>query len=69
MLNSFPREPGLGSGVDLYPPHQRAEVDDINAWVYEQVNNGVYRCGFATQQAAYERAERDVHVGLVRLAC
>jgi len=66
MLNSFPRETGLGNGVDLYPAHLRAEVDMTNAWVYEQVNNGVYRCGFATQQAAYERAERDVHAGLAR---
>jgi putative glutathione S-transferase len=67
MLNSFPRESGLGSGVDLYPAHLRAEVDDTNAWVYEQINNGVYRCGFATKQAAYERAERDVHAGLARV--
>jgi hypothetical protein len=59
--------PNLISGVDLYPAHQRSEVDATNAWVYEQINNGVYRCGFATKQAAYERAERDVHAGLTRV--
>lgn len=34
--------------------------------MYELVNNGVYRAGFATRQAAYEAAERDVHAGLAR---
>lgn len=41
---------------DLYPSHLRAEIDEINAVVYEDINNGVYRCGFATTQRAYERA-------------
>jgi glutathionyl-hydroquinone reductase len=41
---------------DLYPPELRAEIDAINAVVYEDVNDGVYRCGFATTQAAYDRA-------------
>src|SRR5215217_6234896 len=35
----------------LYPERHRAEIDEINAAVYEDVNNGVYRCGFATDQA------------------
>ncbi len=42
--------------VDLYPPALRAEIDRVNAYVYDDINNGVYRCGFATAQAAYERA-------------
>jgi putative glutathione S-transferase len=41
---------------DLYPESLRAEIDWINGMVYEDVNDGVYRCGFATSQAAYERA-------------
>jgi len=32
----------------------RAEIDNINAFVYDNINNGVYRCGFATTQSAYE---------------
>lgn len=44
------------SDADFYPAPLRAEIDAINATVYETVNNGVYRCGFATGQAAYEEA-------------
>lgn len=41
---------------DYYPEALRAEIDAINERVYETVNNGVYRAGFATSQAAYDRA-------------
>jgi len=44
--------------VDLYPSALRDEIDRINAFVYDNINNGVYRCGFATSQGAYERAFR-----------
>ncbi|MFY9991665.1 MAG: glutathione S-transferase family protein [Rhodoplanes sp.] len=42
--------------ADFYPPELRAEIDDVNAFVYRTINNGVYRAGFATTQAAYEEA-------------
>ncbi len=42
--------------VDFYPERLRAEIDAVNAIVYENVNNGVYRAGFASTQAAYEAA-------------
>lgn len=42
--------------LDLYPAELAAEIDAVNARVYEDVNNGVYRCGFAGSQAAYESA-------------
>ena len=42
--------------TDFYPKHLRAEIDRINAQVYANVNNGVYRCGFARSQAAYDEA-------------
>jgi putative glutathione S-transferase len=41
---------------DYYPQPLRAEIDDINHRVYDTLNNGVYKCGFATTQAAYEAA-------------
>jgi glutathionyl-hydroquinone reductase len=41
---------------DLYPEDHRAEIDAINARVYETVNDGVYKAGFATSQAKYEAA-------------
>jgi len=41
---------------DLYPEPLRAEIDEVNDLVFRDVNNGVYRCGFATSQGAYEEA-------------
>jgi putative glutathione S-transferase len=41
---------------DFAPPELLARIDEINARVYETVNNGVYRCGFATKQEAYDEA-------------
>ncbi len=55
MLNSAFDEWGDAS-LDFYPEGLRAEIDSINAAVYPAVNNGVYRAGFATTQAAYEEA-------------
>src|ERR1700674_1977599 len=42
--------------LDLYPPEHRTEIDQLNELIYETGNDGVYRAGFATSQAAYERA-------------
>jgi putative glutathione S-transferase len=41
---------------DLYPPDLQATIDQWNERIYHSVNNGVYRCGFAQTQAAYEQA-------------
>ncbi len=43
---------------DLYPEPLRAEIEEVSAGIYTDLNNGVYRCGFATTQAAYEEAYR-----------
>jgi putative glutathione S-transferase len=53
--------------TDYYPPPLRAEIDRINAQVYETVNNGVYRAGFATAQDAYEEAFRALFATLDEL--
>jgi len=42
--------------TDFYPAPLRAEIDRVNERVYATVNNGVYRCGFARSQVAYEAA-------------
>ena len=55
MLNSAFDEWGDAS-LDLYPEELRAEIDDVNEVVYANVNNAVYRCGFARTQEAYDAA-------------
>lgn len=42
--------------TDFYPENIRSEIDTINEPIYNNINNGVYRCGFATTQKAYEKA-------------
>jgi putative glutathione S-transferase len=59
MFNS-----GFGSlatrDVDLYPPEHRAAIDALNERVYEHLNDAVYRAGFTTRQAVYEREARGI---------
>jgi putative glutathione S-transferase len=57
MLNSAFDEFGDAS-LDFYPEELRTEIDAVNHLVYETVNNGVYRAGFARTQEAYEEAFR-----------
>ena len=45
-----------GNDLDFYPDKLRSEIDEINSLVYTNVNNGVYRTGFAATQEAYEEA-------------
>ena len=45
-----------GNTADFYPAALRAEIDAVNEGVYHNLNNGVYKSGFATGQAAYDRA-------------
>lgn len=52
--------------IDLYDKNLASKIDETNEWVYELLNNGVYRCGFSTQQNAYDQASADVKLGLER---
>ena len=55
MFNSEFNEYG-DSEPDFYPLELRDEINRINSTVYDNINNGVYKCGFATSQQAYEEA-------------
>lgn len=50
--------------IDYYPESQRAEIDAVNERVYANINNGVYRAGFARSQNAYEQACRELFAEL-----
>lgn len=55
------------STLDLYPEALRKDIDELNTFIYENVNDGVYRAGFATSQRAYEHAVRRLFDALDRL--
>lgn len=58
---------------DYYPIALRRDIDEINERIYQQINNGVYRAGFATEQTAYEQAYSELFASLdwleSRLSC
>ncbi|KAB5572416.1 glutathione S-transferase [Coniochaeta sp. 2T2.1] len=53
--------------VDLYPEPLRKEIDATHEWQYDQINNGVYKSGFATTQEAYERNVTTLFAALDRV--
>jgi glutathionyl-hydroquinone reductase len=55
------------SGLDLYPETLRRDIDELNSFIYENVNDGVYRAGFATSQPVYEKAVRRLFDALDQL--
>ncbi|GLW36181.1 glutathione-dependent reductase [Pectobacterium carotovorum subsp. carotovorum] len=63
MLNSA--FDGVGATVgDYYPEALRAQIDELNGWIYDKVNNGVYKAGFATSQSAYDESATTVFAAL-----
>ncbi len=58
MLNDAFDEWAEHPELDLYPGALRPQIDELASRIYERVNNGVYRSGFATRQQAYEEAVR-----------
>ena len=57
MFNSaFNAFDGIRDDLDFYPEALRADIDAVNDPIYHHINNGVYKCGFATTQEVYEEA-------------
>lgn len=46
--------------IDLYPADLQASIDEINSWIYDNINNGVYKSGFSTKQEIYEEEVQNV---------
>jgi putative glutathione S-transferase len=67
MLNSEFDDWAVGGSGDFYPEALREEIDAVNTDVYDNVNNGVYRCGFASSQEAYNEANEKLFAALDRL--
>ena len=51
----------------LFPSHLRDDIEKMNVWVYDTINNGVYKTGFAASQAAYEEHVYPIFESLDRL--
>jgi putative glutathione S-transferase len=67
MLNSEFQSCATRPDLDLYPQSKRSQIDELNDWIYPSINNGVYRCGFATKQEAYSRAFKELFAALDRV--
>jgi len=62
-FNQWTKQPAL----DLYPSALQPQIDELNDWIYNQINNGVYKCGFARSQEAYDEAFDKLFDGLYRV--
>ena len=53
-----------GNSIDFWPINMRNEIEEVNAKIYSEINNGVYKAGFATTQTAYDNAVNILFDGL-----
>lgn len=67
MFNSEFNEWAKNPELDLNPEDLRKEMAELDEWVYDAVNNGVYRAGFASKQGPYEKAYNELFAALDRL--
>ena len=66
MFNTEFQDLANNPELDLYPEHLRKSINEINTWVYDEINNGVYRAGFARTQKAYSSAVSRLFAALDR---
>lgn len=66
MLNSAFQPYSKQPELDLYPQALHSEIDAVNAWIYPNINNGVYRSGFAQSQRAHAQAVEQLFDALDR---
>ncbi|KAF5379139.1 hypothetical protein D9615_006087 [Tricholomella constricta] len=52
------------ASLNFYPENLRTDIDEVNGWIFENINNGVYRAGLATTQTAYVKGVADVFEAL-----
>ncbi|KAJ3187397.1 S-glutathionyl-(chloro)hydroquinone reductase [Gaertneriomyces sp. JEL0708] len=67
FLNTAFDEWSSAPGLTFYPPDLAGQIDETNQWVYDTINNGVYKAGFATTQAAYESSVKPLFTSLERV--
>lgn len=63
MFNKYSGNPEL----DLCPPELEEKMKEVDSWIYNNINNGVYKCGFAQSQDAYDYAFQNLFIYLDKL--
>ncbi|KAL1223971.1 hypothetical protein V5N11_004509 [Cardamine amara subsp. amara] len=60
MFNTEFNHVAENPSFDLYPPNLQTIIDETNEWIHDAINNGVYKCGFATNQETYDVAVKQL---------